>query len=174
MKIYLPLLIVFSQLVHAQDLFIDSQDRFLGANNPCFYGFGNSSKAGILYNSKNTTMRSNIEYRSGFANHFFSDNNFSLAIDVSQMDVNSLGYNEKQFNLHYVYNSDLSYEWVLNTSISASYNSSSIDYSSLIFEDQIDIITGSIVGISQDPINIRSKVNYFDAGAGVLVHNNSS
>mgnify|MGYP006171393575 FL=1 len=42
----------------------------------------------------------------------------------------------------------------------------------LIFEDQINVLTGYIAGVSRDPVNIDNKINYLDVGAAAVVHNN--
>ena len=46
-----------------------------------------------------------------------------------------------------------------------------MDFNSLVFEDQINVLTGSVAAVSNDPINIGSKTNYLDIGAGASLHN---
>jgi hypothetical protein len=46
-----------------------------------------------------------------------------------------------------------------------------LNFNSLVFEDQINVLTGTIAGVSNDPINVDNKANYFDIGAGASLHN---
>jgi type IX secretion system PorP/SprF family membrane protein len=169
--IYLFILFVFCQKTFAQDFAIKNQNKVLGTINPSFYGFGDSSKAGVIYSTEGYNERSKIENRFGFANHFFDDNDFSLAFEINSTKISQLGYSISQANLHYIYKAKLSYDWTFNPSLSAGYGNSRLDYSSLVFEDQINALTGYIAGVSRDPVNVDNKINYLDIGAGAMVHN---
>lgn len=169
--IYLFIVFVFCQNSYAQDFDIKNQNKVLGTINPSFYGFGDSSKAGVIYSTEGYNERSKIENRFGFANHFFDDNDFSLAFDINSTKISQLGYSISQANLHYIYKAKLSYDWTFNPSLSAGYGNSRLDYSSLVFEDQINVLTGYISGVSRDPVNVDNKINYLDIGVGAMVHN---
>ena len=93
---------------------------------------------------------------------------------VNLFKINALGYSTTQVNLHYIYNTKLTYDWVLNSALSIGFGSNKVNFSSLVFEDQIDIFTGNISGFSIDPVNANNQVNYFDMGAGVHVHNSEN
>nr|WP_314864482.1 type IX secretion system membrane protein PorP/SprF [uncultured Flavobacterium sp.] len=149
-----------------------NQNKVMGTINPSFYGFGDSSKAGIIYSTEGYNEGSKIENRFGFANHYFENSEFSLALDVNSTKITQLGFSTTQANLHYIYKAQLSYEWTFNPSISIGYGNSRLDYSSLVFEDQINVLTGYIAGVSRDPVSIDNKINYMDIGAGAVVHNN--
>ena len=170
--IHIYLLIIFSQITFSQDFVIKNENKVMGGINPSFYGFGESSKAGVVYSSEGYNEGSKIESRFGFANHFFADNDFSLALDVNSTKISQFGYSISQANLHYIYKARLSYEWTFNPSISVGFGNSRLDYSSLVFEDQINVLTGYIAGVSRDPINVDNKINYLDVGASGVVHNN--
>ena len=146
----------------------------MGAKNPSFYAFGDSSKAGGLTGFEGFTDASKIETKFGFVNHFFEQSNFSLALDVKTVDVNSLGYSVSSANFHYIYRTQFNYKWTFNPSVSIGYGSSSLNYNNLIFEDQINVLTGSIAGVTIDPVNIDGKINYFDLAAGFSLHNNEN
>lgn len=173
MKInYIYLLIIFSQISFSQDFVMKNENKVMGGINPSFYGFGESSKAGVVYSSEGYNEGSKIETRFGFANHYFDNSEFSLALDVNSTKISQFGYSISQANLHYIYKARLSYEWTFNPSISVGYGNSRLDYSSLVFEDQINVLTGYIAGVSRDPINVDNKINYLDVGASGVVHNN--
>jgi type IX secretion system PorP/SprF family membrane protein len=170
--IYIFLLVIFYQNLLAQDFTMKNQNKVIGTLNPGFYGFGDSSKAGIIYSTEGYNEGSKIENRFGFANHYFENSEFSLALDVNSTKITQLGFSTTQANVHYIYKAQLSYEWTFNPSISVGYGNSRLDYSSLVFEDQINVLTGYIAGVSIDPVNIDNKINYMDIGAGAVVHNN--
>jgi type IX secretion system PorP/SprF family membrane protein len=170
--IYILFALVVVQITSAQDFTMKNQNKVMGTINPSFYGFGDSSKAGVIYSTEGYNEGSKIENRFGFANHYFADNDFSLALDVNSTKISQLGYSVTEANLHYIYKAQLSYEWTFNPSISVGYGNSRLDYSSLVFEDQINVLTGYIAGVSRDPVNIDNKINYLDIGAGAVVHNN--
>ena len=170
--IYIFLVVVFCQNAFAQDFTMKNQNKVMGTLNPSFYGFGDSSKAGIIYSTEGYNEGSKIENRFGFANHYFENSEFSLALDVNSTKITQLGFSTTQANVHYIYKAQLSYEWTFNPSISVGYGNSRLDYSYLVFEDQINVLTGYIAGVSRDPVNIDNKINYMDIGAGAVVHNN--
>ena len=169
---YILFLLAVFQGAFAQDFTMKNQNKVMGTINPSFYGFGDSSKAGIIYSTEGYNEGSKIENRFGFANHYFENSEFSLALDVNSTKITQLGFSTTQANLHYIYKAQLSYEWTFNPSISVGYGNSRLDYSSLVFEDQINVLTGYIAGVSRDPVNIDNKINYLDIGAGAVVHNN--
>lgn len=173
-SLYLPLLILVYNFGFSQDNIIKNQNKIMGAQNPSFYAFGDSSKAGVLTGSEGFTDASKIETKFAFVNHFFEQSNFSLALDVKTIDVKSLGYSISTTNLHYIYRTQFNYRWTFNPSVSIGYGSSSLNYNNLIFEDQINLLNGSIAGVTIDPVNIDGQINYFDWAAGFSIHNNEN
>ena len=173
-SLYLPLLILVYNLGFSQDNIIKNQNKIMGAQNPSFYAFGDSSKAGVLTGSEGFTDASKIETKFAFVNHFFEQSNFSLALDVKTIDVKSLGYSISTTDLHYIYRTQFNYRWTFNPSVSIGYGSSSLNYNNLIFEDQINLLNGSIAGVTIDPVNIDGQINYFDWAAGFSIHNNEN
>ena len=173
-SLYICLAILGYNFGFSQDNIIKNQNKIMGAQNPSFYAFGDSSKAGVLTGFEGFTDASKIETKFGFVNHFFEQSNFSLALDVKTVDVNSLGYSVSSANLHYIYRTQFNYKWTFNPSVSIGYGSSSLNYDNLIFEDQINVLTGSIAGVTIDPVNVDGEINYFDLAAGFSLHNNEN
>jgi hypothetical protein len=162
------------QIGFAQDYFIKNQNKIMGVQNPSFYAFGESSKAGVLTGNEGFSDSSKIDTRLAYANHYFDRNNFSLAFDVKTVNINSLGYSLSQANLHYIYKTRLNYRWTFSPSISIGYGNSALNYNSLIFEDQINVVTGSIASVTIDPVSVDDKINYFDLGAGFTIRNDEN
>lgn len=173
--IYLVLLLFScTSVVQAQDYSYKNQNKIPGSINPSFYGFENTSKGGLIYSTETIGGNNKIENKFAFANLYLEDYGFSLAVDLTLYDVSDLGYSISQANAHYIYNTDISYNWILNSSISVGYVTSKLNFNSLVFEDQIDVLTGNIAGITIDPVSANSTANYFDIGAGFHVHNSKN
>ena len=173
-SLYICLATLVYNFGFSQDNIIKNQNKIMGAQNPSFYAFEDSSKAGVLTGFEGFTDASKIETKFGFVNHFFEQSNFSLALDVKTVDVNSLGYSVSSANFHYIYRTQFNYKWTFNPSVSIGYGSSSLNYDNLIFEDQINVLTGSIAGVTIDPVNVDGEINYFDLAAGFSLHNNEN
>ena len=173
-NLYIALLLILTVTVFSQEIIYKNQNMILGTINPSFFGFADTSKAGVIYSSEGFSSASQSENKYGFVNHFFEDKDFSLALDVHMQDISSLGYSTSQANLHYIYKATLTNEWVFNPSVSVGFGNSSLDFNSLIFEDQINSLTGTINGVTMDPVNVDNKVNYLDIGAGVAFNNSKN
>ena len=168
---FLLLILLISTTVFSQDYIYKNQNVVMGSMNPSFYGFGDSSKAGIIYSTEGFNQNTKLDNKFAYLNHFFENYDFSLALDVSSQQISSLGYSITSTNLHYIYKTKLNEQWVFNPSVSAGYGNTKLDYNSLIFEDQLNALTGSIAGVSNDPIKINNNVNFLDVGAGVSFYN---
>lgn len=172
--IYLLFLFCFN-MMQSQEYFYNNQNKITGSLNPSFYGFGETSQLGVIYGSESIiNSDSNIQNSFAYGSSFFEYFNFSLAFDVNLFQIPNLGYSTTQANLHYIYRTNVNYDWVLNTSLSAGYGNNKVNFSSVVFEDQIDVLTGNISGISIDPLNANNKVSYLDLGAGAHIHNSKN
>ncbi|WP_111707436.1 type IX secretion system membrane protein PorP/SprF [Lutibacter citreus] len=158
--------------VYGQEYIYSNQNKLFGTVNPSFYGFDEISHTGVAYATQKVfNSDSNIENSLAFGSTYLEDYGFSLAFDVNLFKISTLGYTSTQANLHYIYKTNLSYDWVLNSSISAGYGNNRLDFSALVFEDQINVLTGNISGLSIDPVNANSGISYFDLGVGAHIHN---
>ncbi len=168
---FLLLILLISTTVFSQDYIYKSQNIVMGSMNPSFYGFGDSSKAGLIYSTEGFNQNSKLNNKFAYVNHYFENYDFSLALDVNTLQINTLGYSITSSNLHYIYKTKLNEQWVFNPSVSVGFGNTKLDYNALIFEDQLNALTGTIAGVSNDPIKINNKVNFLDVGAGVSFYN---
>ena len=135
-KIIYSILIIlyFSGLSFGQERIYSHQNKILGSLNPSFYSFNQTPLAGVIYGSQQIQNNdSNIASSFAFATVPFEDYNFSLALDLNLFKIESLGYSASQINLHYIYNTNLTRNWKLNTSFSAGYGNNKLDFNSLLF-----------------------------------------
>ena len=84
----------------------------------------------------------------------------------------SVGFKKNDLNLSYIYKVELGNELWFLPSVNVGFVSKNLNPSELIFEDQINSITGYINQESIDPLSefFFSK-NYTDLGASFLIHN---
>jgi len=161
--------------MNAQENLNLNQNKLLGALNPSFYGFKEAASIGVANtNQKISNEDSYIQNTFAFGSFYFEDYNFSLALDVNSFQISALGFNATQANVHYIHKTQLSYNWTMNASLSLGYGNNKLDFSSLIFGDQIDPFSGSITGFSLDPITENTNIIYFDTGFSAHAHNNEN
>jgi type IX secretion system PorP/SprF family membrane protein len=168
---YIGFLLISLQTVFAQE-YVLNQFQNLQMLNPSYYGFNNLTKAGVLYNSMSYDTDENIDTKVAFGSINFENLNFSLGLDVNSFKINSYGLEINQINLAYVYKINLNYETYILPAAYIGIAAQSLESSKLIFEDQINLISGFIASQSDDPLaNIDHNSNYFDMGASVLIYN---
>lgn len=68
--IYICFVLTCCQSIYAQDFLVKNQNKVMAMINPSFYGFGESSKAGVVYGTEGYNDGNKIESRFGFANHY--------------------------------------------------------------------------------------------------------
>ncbi len=169
--IFLGVLFISLQAVFGQEYLLN-QSKNLQVLNPSYYGFNSLTKAGVIYNSLSYSTNENIDTKFAFGNINFGTLNFSLGFDVSSFKINSYGLEINQFNLSYIYKINLDYETYILPSVYIGIATQSLESSKLIFEDQINILSGFIASQSKDPLSlIDHNSNYFDLGASVMVYN---
>ena len=177
-KIYIYSVFAFflvNLTINAQENLNLNESKLLGAINPSFYGFKEAASIGVAYtNQRISNEDSYVQNTFAFGSFYFEDYNFSLALDVNSFQVPALGFNATQANIHYIHKTRLSYDWTLNAALSLGYGNYKLDFSSIIFGDQIDPFSGSITGFSIDPVTANNTIRYFDTGVSANVHNNKN
>lgn len=177
-KIYIYSVFAFlfiNLTINAQENLYLNQNKLLGTLNPSFYGFKEAPNVGVANtNQKISNEDSYIRNTFAFGSFYFEDYNFSLALDVNSFQNSALGFNATQANIHYIHKTRLTYNWTMNAALSLGYGNNQLDFSSLIFGDQIDPFSGSIIGFSRDPVTANNNIRYFDTGASVHAHNNEN
>jgi type IX secretion system PorP/SprF family membrane protein len=177
-KIYIYSVFAFlfiNPTMNAQENLNLNQNKLLGALNPSFYGFKEAPNIGVAHTTQKISNEdSYIQNTFAFGSFYFENYNFSLALDVNRFQNSALGFNATQANVHYIYKTQLSYNWTMNASLSLGYGSNQLDFSSLVFGDQIDPYSGSLIGFSIDPVTANNNIRYFDTGASAHAHNNKN
>ena len=137
---------------------------------PAFAGVSQTSK--VNFNHRN-------QWPNLTANYQFS----ALTADISVASINSgfgfIATTDKQFSnlktttlgLQYAYHLTLAPESSVSFGLEGAYVSKGIDYSSLVFGDQVSsLVNGGSLGTSTDPIlsQFKPNANYVDLSTGAL------
>ncbi len=172
--IVILLLICGVQFSFGQDQIIDNLNKIPNFLNPSFYGFKNSTKIGVMNKFPGKTFDNSLEHNYVFANAFFDQGNFSLAVDFYNTKLKNSGYSNTEASFSYIYELRLDRNWYMYSAITAGFSSTKYNFSDLVFQDQIDLFTTQINAVSIDPLADNEKISYLDVGASVMVHNDEN
>jgi type IX secretion system PorP/SprF family membrane protein len=181
MKLKFILFIVLTSLsiteVKAQDPVFTQYFLVPETLNPAFAGTLITGYAGLIHRSQwpNDTRRIDTEY--AFVNGPIGpERNMGLGLSILNQREVFTNYNYVQVNGVYSYNVNLNYDWRLRFGLEAGYGSKNFNFSSLLFEDQINTNDGSISGGSLDPsiLNANDKINFLDISSGILLYSDKA
>ncbi|MGB2116844.1 MAG: type IX secretion system membrane protein PorP/SprF [Flavobacteriaceae bacterium] len=162
---------IFGLISHAQGI-LTNESHNIQILNPSYYGFNNQTTAGVIYNSINYDGIQNIDTKYGFTGVSFSDLNFAIGLDVVSHQVEEFGLLENQINLSYIYKMSLNYNTYFLPSLYIGFLNRSLKSENLVFEDQLNLLTGFIASSSIDPAsNLDQSATGFDVGASGIIYN---
>lgn len=138
--------------------------------NPALAGSTELSRAGINYRNQWPAIDANFITYSAYFDHFFIDYNSGVGLMVTSDREGLAGMTSTAVALDYSYQVRLSSEWSARAGLEGSYVWRSLDFSKLIFGDQLDF-TGIVKGQTDENFNSDFSVNYFDLAAGAMVYN---
>lgn len=140
--------------------------------NPSVHGLNLNSKAGVLFSNLNYGEGLSAENNYLYGNVAFEKLNFSIGIDVNSLSINQLGLKQNDIDLSYAYKLKIGYDTYFLGGVDIGITSQLVDRSRLVFQDQLNLQLGTIVGTSIDPLaEIKPSTNYFDIGASGLIYN---
>ncbi len=129
-----------------------NQSRFYQIENPSYFGLNGSKKIGVLYSSKKIGETAQVNHQYFFGNITFLDQPFSLGIDLNNHSIQNSNYKIIFPKLSFVYQLQLNNHTYLLPSISFGYWSKTFNEEGLVFEDQINSLTGYINPETKDPL----------------------
>ena len=171
-NIFLVFLLMAMNFSLAQEMIFNSQPKLMHVSNPSYFGLNSWNRSGLLYSTTETNPNITQNNKFFFGSYSFDLLDFSLGIQFNNYTAPSIGYKKNDLNLSYIYKVELDNELWFLPSVNVGFVSKNLNPSELIFEDQINSITGYINQESIDPLSefFFSK-NYTDLGASFLVHN---
>jgi type IX secretion system PorP/SprF family membrane protein len=141
--------------------------------NPAFAGSRNSTRfsAGYRNQWRGVNSKINTFYASG--DGFVGPINSGVGVNLINQKEELTNYSYTQINLLYSFHVKLNDDWSLFPGMSFGYAFKQFDFGGLLFEDQIDLITGNI-NPTNDEFFEKQNINFFDLSAGmVLYHTNA-
>ncbi|MHA7865668.1 type IX secretion system membrane protein PorP/SprF [Flagellimonas marinaquae] len=173
--VWIVCILGFGCSVWGQEKFLNSLHRYPAFMNPSFHAFQESTKIGVASEFISEGKSGDFsQHRYAFGTTFFESYNFQLAVDFYNNKLSTAGYNYSNVLATYAYKLRLDYNWTLYPAISAGYGSYRFDFNNLVFQDQLDILSGRIRPITQDPIIASDNFGFFDVGFSAMLRNDEN
>jgi type IX secretion system PorP/SprF family membrane protein len=144
------------------------------AINPGFTGYMETTNIGVLHRSQwpDSDLKITTDY--AFVNMWIEDANSGLGVSFLNHRESFTDYNFSQFNGSYSYKVQLDDDWVFRPAIEAGFGSKTYGFQNLVLEDQLNIGTGTIDPVTNDPLALNDKVTFIDISAGMLFSNENA
>lgn len=172
-KIILILLLISFSELWAQDPVFTQFYAAPTILNPAFAGSRNSTRFSLGYRNQWLGVKSDFNsfYASGDA--YIGSINSGVGANIINQKEARTNYSYTQLNLMYSRHLKLDENWSLFPGISFGYALRQFNFNGLLFEDQIDLGSGS-TNPTQDEFAERGNIHIFDISAGfVLYHTNA-
>jgi len=139
-------------LSFSQEMVFNSQPKLMHISNPSFFGLNSWNRSGLLYNTTQINPNETQNNKFFYGSYSFDLLNFSLGVQFNSFNAPNIGYKKNDLNLSYVYKVELGNDVWFLPSVNVGFASKNLNPSNLIFEDQINSITGYINQESIDPL----------------------
>jgi type IX secretion system PorP/SprF family membrane protein len=164
--------LIFVNLSFAQEMVYNSQPKLMHVGNPSYFGLNSWNRSGLLYNTTQINPNETQNNKFFYGSYSFDLLDFSLGVQFNNFSAPNIGFKKNDLNLSYIYKVELGNNLWFLPSVNVGFVSKNLNPSNLIFEDQINSITGYINQESIDPLSeFFFAKNYTDLGASFLLHN---
>lgn len=171
-KVLFLFVLLFGNMSFAQEMVYNSQPKLMHVGNPSYFGLNSWNRSGLLYNTTQTNPNEIQNNKFFYGSYSFDLLDFSLGVQFNNFSAPNIGFKKNDLNLSYIYKVELANNLWFLPSVNIGFVSKNINPTSLIFEDQINSITGYINQESIDPLaDFFFAKNYTDLGASFLLHN---
>ena len=141
--------------------------------NPAFAGSMNSTRFVTGYRNQWLGLNSDLQTLFISADAFVGDIKSGVGANIINQKEELSGYSYTQINLLYSYHLQLTDDWSLFPGLSFGYGLKQFNLNGLLFEDQIDLISGN-TNPTQDQFQSRENINLFDISAGFVFYHPSA
>ena len=152
-NIILLFLLMSMKFSFAQEMIFNSQPKLMHVSNPSYFGLNSWNRSGLLYSTTETNPNITQNNKFFYGSYSFDSSDFSLGIQFNNYTAPSNGFKKNDLNLSYIYKVELGNELWFLPSVNVGFVSKNLNPSELIFEDQINSITGYINQESIDPLS---------------------
>jgi type IX secretion system PorP/SprF family membrane protein len=172
-RILLVFILFIPEMVSGQD---PQLSQFYSAPlylNPAFAGSSQLTRVGANYRSQWPSLEASYVTYMAWADHFIDDKNSGIGFLVGRDNVTISGLTTTSIVGEYAYQLPISELYTLRVGFSAGYSLRNIDYSTLVFGDQIGP-NGQILPTTGETFDQSGAKNYFDLGSGALLYSKSA
>ena len=171
-KYLILLFIIVWNQSYSQAMIYSTHAKLMQINNPSYYGLNNWNKSGLLYSTTQVNLNESQNNKFFYGSYSFDNLNFSLGLGVNTLSAPQIGFKKNDLKLSYVYKVEFGSDIWFLPAITLGASSSNLNPSNLIFEDQINSISGYINQESIDPLADYFFANsHADLGASFILHN---
>ncbi len=136
--------------------------------NPAFAGSSELARVGVNYRNQWPSFPTNFVTYSAFFDYYFDEYNSGVGILLLSDVEGQSGLRSNSVALQYSYQLRISDKLIFRPGLEGSYVMKRIDFSNLIFGDQIDF-DGQFKDMTDENFNADFRNNYFDFSAGGLL-----
>ncbi len=136
--------------------------------NPAYSGFLETTSAGIIHRSQWPDLDLKVDTDYAFLNTWSERSNSGIGGSILSHRENNTHYNFTQLNLNYAYKVTLNDRWNFRPAIEIGFGTKSFGFKNLVLGDQINIDSGTINPVTNDPASFHDKFTFFDFSAGML------
>lgn len=142
--------------------------------NPAFAGSSLEGSAGITYRNQWPSIDATFVTMVGFLDYYIEDYNSGVGLLLTYDRQGLSGIRATQVGLQYAYQLYVNDWLTFRPGFQASFNNGNINFNNLVFPDQIDPVTGQIIGGSGENLAGGMNANYLDLSAGGLLFTQNS
>ena len=155
----------------SQEMIYTTQSKLMHITNPSFFGLNSWNRSGLLYSTTEINPNETQNNKFFFGSYSFDLQNFSLGVQFNNFTAPNIGYKKNDLNLSYIYKVEFGNDVWFLPSINVGFSSKNLNPASLVFEDQINSITGYVNQESIDPLaDFFFAKNYTNLGASFILH----
>jgi type IX secretion system PorP/SprF family membrane protein len=139
--------------------------------NPAFAGAGENTRFGVNYRNQWPGMNQTFNSFSAYIDHYLFNINSGVGVMVNGSRESMTGSSSNEFGLLYSYRLQLGFRSFLRVGGHAAYVSRDADFGNLVFNSQINPLSGAIGDGSGEQLLGDLSNRYMDYNFGALFHN---
>ncbi len=139
--------------------------------NPAFAGASQATRFGLNSRLQWPSLPGQYQTHALSYDQFFDNYNSGIGLSILVDDAGAGIFQTLQANVHYAYRLHIDREWSVRLGIDLGYIQSRLDWDRLVFQDQIDPVSGlaQVMGEENEPL--QTGFGNIDLGAGLLLYN---
>lgn len=138
--------------------------------NPAFSGSSGLTRVGLNYRNQWPSLNANFVTYSAYIDHFFEDYNSGVGLLLLSDREGLVGLQSHSIGLQYAYQLRLTENLTFRPGVVISGANKNINFNNLVFESQINPITGYDPSLPSGEEGYNNNVFYFDIGLGGLFY----